>query len=163
MLVAHHPMLSSGSHGGHYNWQDHLFPLTRLAKPLWVPLPGFGSLYPLVRIAKHDVQDLSGAEYTRLRTELGQVLRKYQPLVYAGGHEHTQEVLKGDSARFFLVSGAGIYGHLTPTRRRPETLFREDASGFMRMDLQPDGRVRLLVFRVDASGAAHEAWWSFLE
>ena len=99
----------------------------------------------------------------RFRTEIGQVLLKHRPLVYAGGHEHSQEVLTGDSARFFLVSGAGIYGHLTPTKRRPETLFRENASGFMRLDLQRDGRVRLLVFHADASGVAHEAWWSYLE
>ncbi|MGH9335714.1 MAG: metallophosphoesterase family protein, partial [Vicinamibacteria bacterium] len=29
VVVAHHPLLSSASHGGYFNWQDHLFPLTR--------------------------------------------------------------------------------------------------------------------------------------
>jgi hypothetical protein len=163
VLVAHHPMLSSGSHGGHYNWQDHLFPLTRVAKALWIPMPGIGSLYPLFRITVPSAQDISSGENRRMRGQIAQVLRKHRPLVYAGGHEHTQEVLKGDSARFFLVSGAGIHGHVTPTRRRTQTLFRKAASGFMRMDLQRDGRVRLLVFHVDAKGVAYEAWSELLE
>lgn len=140
VLVAHHPLQSSGWHAGHFNWQDHFFPLTRVAKPLWIPLPGIGSLYPLFRITKPSPQDLGSREYSHLRAALGDVLRKHRPLLYAAGHEHELEVLKGDSARFFVVSGAGIYGHLTPTRRRAETLFRGTASGFMRIDLLQDGR-----------------------
>ena len=163
VLVAHHPLQSSGWHAGHFNWQDHLFPLTRVAKPLWIPLPGIGSLYPLFRITKPSPQDLGSREYSHLRAALGDVLRKHRPLLYAGGHEHELEVLKGDSARFFVVSGAGIYGHLTPTRRRAETLFRGTASGFMRIDLLQDGHVRLLVFAVDGTGAATQSYSTALD
>jgi hypothetical protein len=32
IVVGHHPLASHGTHGGFYNWQDHLFPLTRIER-----------------------------------------------------------------------------------------------------------------------------------
>ncbi|MCH5597534.1 metallophosphoesterase [Niabella ginsengisoli] len=48
-LASHHPFRSYGVHGGKYTWKDHLFPFTAINKNAYVPLPGLGSLYPLLR------------------------------------------------------------------------------------------------------------------
>ncbi len=37
VVVAHHPLMSRGPHGGYFTWKDHIFPLTHLADWLWIP------------------------------------------------------------------------------------------------------------------------------
>lgn len=156
VVVAHHPLLSSGSHGGFFNWQDHLFPLTRAFEPLWIPLPGIGSLYPLSRKLGGTAQDLSSPEYIRMREAIEGALRETPPLVFAGGHEHTLEVLEGKAAPHLLVSGAGYYGHTTATKWRRETRYQKAASGFLRLDFMRSGDVRLGVLVVDEGGNVEE-------
>jgi hypothetical protein len=156
VVVAHHPLLSSGSHGGYFNWQDHLFPLTRAWKGLWLPLPGIGSLYPLARTLGATSQDLSSDENRHMREALEEAFRGDPPLVFAAGHEHTLEVLRGDAALNLLVSGAGYYGHTSPTKWRPETRYQKAASGFMRLDFLRSGGVRLGVLLVDRRGKLEE-------
>lgn len=156
VVVAHHPLLSSGSHGGYYNWQDHLFPLTRAFEPLWIPLPGIGSLYPLVRKLGATAQDLSSPENRRMREALEGAFRDSPPLAFAAGHEHTLEVLRGGAAPNLLVSGAGYYGHTTATKWRPETRYQKAASGFLRLDFMRSGEVRLGILLVDEKGNVEE-------
>ena len=38
IIAAHHPVQTNGTHGGFYDWQDHIFPLTREVRWLWLPL-----------------------------------------------------------------------------------------------------------------------------
>jgi hypothetical protein len=156
VVVAHHPLLSSGSHGGFFNWQDHLFPLTRAWKGLWLPLPGIGSLYPLFRTLGATSQDRASEENRRMREALAEAFRGNPPLVFAAGHEHTLEVLRGDTASTLLVSGTGYYGHTSPTKWRPETRYQKAASGFMRLDFLKSGDVRLGVLLVDETGKGEE-------
>jgi hypothetical protein len=156
VVAAHHPLLSSGPHGGYFNWQDHLFPLTRLWKPLWVPLPVIGSLYPLVRHWGPSSQDQAGKRNRLMRSELEGAFRGAPPLVFASGHEHTLEVLEGGVVPHLLVSGTGYYGHSSPTRWRPESRYREPTAGFMRLDVGTTGELRLAIVTVDESGKARE-------
>ncbi len=156
VVVSHHPLLSSGPHGGYFGWQDHLFPLSRLHDLAWLPLPGIGSLYPLIRSLGVTAQDLSSSEYQRLRESLLEACRENPPLVFAGGHEHTLEVLRGDPVPNMLVSGAGFYGHTNATKWRPETRYQKAASGFLRLDFMRSGEVRLGVLVVDEQGNVEE-------
>src|SRR3990172_9120899 len=52
---------AEGSHGGHFGWKDHVFPLRAKKRWLWLPLPGLGSAYPLARQAGISNQELAGA------------------------------------------------------------------------------------------------------
>jgi hypothetical protein len=140
VLVSHHPMLSSGSHGGYH-------PNYRF----------LGGLYERIRALFSHGQDMDGVEYQEMRRELNRVMSRHRPLLYAGGHEHTQELLLGYSARFFAVSGTGIFDHETPTTVRDQTLFKHAAAGFMRLDIMDDGRAWLTVLEVDAQGAPEAA------
>lgn len=157
IVVAHHPLLSSGPHGGYFNWQDHLFPLTRAWKPLWVPLPVIGSGYPLARKAGISSSDLSSSEYEHLVSTLEAALANDPPLIFAAGHEHTLEVLRGGTrARYLVVSGAGFYGHTSPTKWRDTSLYKNGAAGFVRIDVERGGRLRLGVVIVDRDGSMTE-------
>ena len=162
VVVAHHPLASGGEHGGYFGWRDHIFPLREKRRWLWIPLPGIGSAYPLARRRGVTNQDLSGRLNVRMREAIDRAFDKAKPLVYAAGHEHNLQVIRGKSVEYLLVSGVGFFGHTSRTAHVPGTLFSEEASGFMRLDLGRDGRVRLAVVVADAQGNTREAFSKIL-
>lgn len=156
VVVAHHPLATTGPHGGYFTWKDHLFPLRRVAKWLWIPLPIVGSAYPLIRRSGITEQDMSGPRNRRMRAGLDSVLSVYNPLVYAAGHEHGLQVLDGLTAKHLLVSGGGSIGHIGPVGRESRTRFAQAAAGFMRIEFTDRGRARLGVFVVHEDGTVTE-------
>ncbi len=149
VVAAHHPLASGGPHGGHFSFRQHLFPLTDLKRGLFIPLPGIGSLYPLARKNGASPQDLAHEANRRMVAALVDAFGARPPLVFASGHEHTLQVLDGPGARRVLVSGTGIYGHTSPVKRLPGALFAAARSGYMRLDVDGDGSVRLVVLEVE--------------
>lgn len=162
LVVGHHPLASEGVHAGHFTWKDHIFPLTNLASWLWLPLPIVGSIYPLVRSAGVTSQDLSNARNGRMRTALDSVLGEHRPLIYAAGHDHSLQVLVGETVRYYLVSGASTVGHTSPVGRGDQTRYAREITGFMRVDVTTDGRVRLGVVVVDEDGNETEEYSAWL-
>lgn len=143
VAAAHHPMVSGGHHGGYFDWPAYL-------------IPG----YPQARRRGWFApQDVNAAEYREMRQVL---LRAFSvensPLIYAAGHEHNLQILRGDAARYLVVSGTGIYGHLTPVQVLVDTLYARAASGFARLTIRSDLWSRLAVYEVDASGVATETF-----
>jgi len=162
IVGAHHPLVSGGAHGGHFGWRDHIFPLRDYSGWLWLPLPALGSAYPMMRERGLWLEDASNSANRRMRAAMDSVFTVYRPLVYAAGHEHNLQVMDGTTAKYLLVSGAGSQGMLNPVFRLPGTRFARQATGFMRLDVMRDGRVRLVVLTVDNTGAAIEAYAMWL-
>ncbi|HLQ23521.1 MAG TPA: hypothetical protein VK132_09955, partial [Gemmatimonadales bacterium] len=163
IVAAHHPLISAGEHGGFFGVEDHVFPLRALKRWLWVPLPGLGSIYPLARQNGVSDQDQSNPVNRRMVGMFAAAMQDHPPLVWASGHEHNLEVLEGTSARWLLVSGAGIYGHEGPAFGRTALRFGSGAAGFMRLEFLADGRVRLGVLTVDREGRSRERFSLWLE
>lgn len=147
VVVAHHPVVSGGEHGGYFDWPTYLFPLHP-----WARLSGL--------MAK---QDVTGRNYRLLSQSLERAFAARPPLVYAAGHEHNLQVLRRAPAKWLLVSGGGIYNHTTATRAITGTQYTRRASGFMRLSFLRDGRVRLAVLVVDAQGNATEDYSAWIE
>jgi hypothetical protein len=163
VVAAHHPLASGGEHGGYFGVESYLFPL-RLIKPwLWIPLPGVGSAYPIARQSGVTNQDMAGSVNRRMRQMLEGAMRDHPPLVWADGHDHNLQVIKGARARWLLVSGAGIFGHEGPANRLPDTRFASQSAGFMRLEFLTDGRERLGVLAVDLDGRSQERFSMWLE
>ena len=162
VVVAHHPLLSGGPHGGHFGWQDHVFPLRNLKPWLWLPLPLVGSAYPIARENGISSQDASSTAYRRMRAALDSAFAPRPPLIYAAGHDHALQVIAGTSARYEIVSGAGTFGHHSGVAALDGARFAQSASGFMRVDVLHDGRARLGVTVVDAGGNGAEAFGLWL-
>lgn len=160
IVIAHHPLRSGGEHGGHYGPRDHLFPLTNLAPWAWLPLPAVGSIYPGFR-HRFTQQDLASPRNRKMRAALGEALAARPPLLYASGHEHNLQVLRG-AACPLLVSGAGIYGEASRVTALPETVFARAAGGFARLDVTRDGRARLAIRIAGRDGEAVEAFSAWL-
>lgn len=152
VVVAHHPIISGGSHGGYFDWPTYLFPF-----------------HPWARVAGLFArQDVTGREYRHMRSQLARAFVVDTPTVYAAGHEHNLQVFRGsaerrDPANYLVVSGAGIYGHTTATRRITGTRYVREASGYQRITFLRDGRARLSVMVVDAEGNATEDFSMWLD
>jgi len=162
VVIAHHPLLSGGPHGGHFGCHDHVFPLRAWKSWLWLPLPLIGSVYPIARESGISRQDVSSATYRRMRAALDSAFAGSAPFIYAAGHDHALQVIGGTSARYELVSGAGTFGHHYGVTALDSTRFARSASGFMRVEFLRDGRARLGVMIVDRVGHAAEEFGLWL-
>jgi hypothetical protein len=163
VVAGHHPLATGGTHGGFFDWTDHVFPLRASRSWLWIPLPGVGSSYPVARQRGVSNQDMSGPLNRRMREAFAGVFSQHAPLVYAAGHEHNLQVLKGKDAPYLLVSGAGAFGHVTRARSTPATVFARTASGFMRIDVGREGEARLGVWVVTGRDRSAEAFSTRLD
>jgi len=153
VVAGHHPLATAGEHGGHFPVTTHIFPLRAFKKWLWVPLPVLGSIYPIARANGITSQDLSGSANERMRAAFGRALAGHPPLLYAAGHDHTLQVFEGPFARYTVVSGAGIENHEGAVGWGKGAVFASDSPGFMRLDVDRSGRVRLSVTEVQSHGA----------
>jgi len=149
LIAAHHPLSTHGPHGGYFDWKDHIFPLRHLNEFLWLPLPIIGSLYPLVRGSGVSEQDLGSSKYQHLITMLKSVISKYSGIVYASGHEHALQILDGKNNNTYVVSGAGIWGHVEESLGEgDDTIFSAKHEGFFQLDYFEDGCVMLSAVKV---------------
>ena len=164
IVAAHHPLATGGPHGGYFSIGQHIFPLRDWRHWLWVPLPIVGSVYPIARKLGVSDQDMSGSRNQAMRAALDSVLAVAPPLVYASGHSHTLEVLDGGSrAGALVVSGAGAFGHFDHTAELEETLFRAPGhAGYVRLEFERGGRVRLSVVTVDKTNQRTEAYATYV-
>lgn len=153
IVAGHHPLASAGEHGGHLSVATHIFPLRAVKRWLWIPLPILGSIYPFARAHGISSQDLSGGTNKRMRAAFGRALQAHPPLLFAAGHDHNQQVIQGPFARYSVVSGAGIVEHEVAVGWAKGALFASSEPGFMRLDVDRSGRIRLSVTVVQRDGA----------
>lgn len=156
LVAGHHPLVSGGEHGGYFSWKDYFFPLRHLQSWLWLPLPVLGAAYPAARNAGISRQDVSNPTYGWLIDSLQSVFRILPPSAYIAGHDHSLQVIEMPSGLLQLISGGGYYGHIDFVGPVDGTWLALARSGFMRVDVTPDGRMRLAVLTVDRTGHAHE-------
>ena len=147
ILLAHHPLKSHGVHGGFFDWKDHLFPLTRVRRWLWLPTPLIGSLYPIARGSLIvSPQDIRSSDYAAMIDDLSRALRSHRPLIFASGHEHSLQVMTGgDAARYAVVSGLGSSRKASAVSHGSDTLFAHLKPGFVVIDVTVSGDVLLRV------------------
>ena len=162
VILAHHPLQTYGLHGGEATLRDHLFPLTRLRSWLWAPIPGLGSGYVWARRLGVSNQDLSGAKNRHMVAQLERILKKHDPLLYAAGHDHNLQVLRGTKgSAYTLVSGAGSV--TTEVGSGEETLFAQQALGFIEVEFTRAQRVLLTVHSEQRDGEIVPQWRMILK
>ncbi|MFT4024908.1 MAG: metallophosphoesterase [Flavihumibacter sp.] len=139
LFAAHHPFYSDGVHGGYYTWQQHLFPLTEFG-PYWVPLPGVGSIYPLVRGGFGNIQDLKHPLYKAYIKGVDDILKTHPYCIRLAGHEHGLQYLVKDGQQY-VISGAG--SKKTRLRKGPWSRFNAVETGYVTLEQYHSGRVVL--------------------
>lgn len=155
LVATHHPLRSHGLHGGYYTLKQHLFPLTEFAPNLYVPLPLIGSLYPLVRGAFGNIQDLRNPRYRDMVRAIEAALSPAPNVVYVAGHDHNlQHIVEGN--RHYIVSGAGINRERVKSSRT--TRFASSDLGYFVLDESVNGTVTMTAVTVGSTGAATESY-----
>ena len=152
IVLAHHPLVSGGPHGVRFGWKEHFFPFREAHRLAWLPMPIIGSIWPLLRIAGASDQDLPGTAYRHMIESIDAALGQAPPLVFAAGHDHTLQLIRGATARFHLVSGAGSAGNLTWVHPVAGTLYAAAASGWARLDFDRGGAVEASFRTLDETG-----------
>ncbi|MEL7119760.1 MAG: metallophosphoesterase [Bacteroidota bacterium] len=138
IVALHHPMYTYGPHNGGYNLKDHLFPLTKVSKNLYIPLPIIGSIYPGYRSVIGTRQDVPHPLYKDLRSILVNSAQKNGSFIFVSGHEHSlQYITKKDQT--FIVSGSGTKESVT--RLGDGSSFAYSGNGFVRLDVYEDGTI----------------------
>ncbi|HUH19636.1 BamA/TamA family outer membrane protein [Albibacterium sp.] len=152
LLASHHPFISYGVHGGHYSLKDHLFPLTVLDKNLYIPLPGLGSLYPLLRTTVFlNPEDMPHPEYKRLIKEVTDVFDGFPNVIYAAGHEHGLQFIKDDDKlNYQIVSGAGSKSSYV--KNDSKALFTSKMQGFVTFDMMDDRSSKVTFYEYENNG-----------
>ena len=138
IVTGHHPLYSNGEHGGNYSLKEHIFPLTKLGKNLYVPLPGLGTFFLGLRKLVGSYQDISNKRYENLIHHLTKEFNKYPGLIYAAGHEHNLQFTVQDSVNY-IVSGSG--SHATYLRHNRKILFGVADKGFSRVVQLKNGEI----------------------
>lgn len=140
VLLAHHPLMTGGEHGGYC-----------------------GLAAPFHRFAGQ-AQDILSRSNRRMRDSIAAAIEEARPLVFAAGHDHSLQVLKGAETEYMLVSGAGSYAKSGCAVRLRESYFvAQRRSGFMRLDVLRDQGVRLQVYTFDYAGNGGLEYTRWLE
>jgi hypothetical protein len=139
VVAGHHPLMTGGQHGGYC-----------------------GMTGPIRRFGRRSQDIVSSANRT-MRDSIESAFSGHPPLVYAGGHEHNLQVLRGGrNVRYILVSGAGSISKAACSVRLRESYFvAQHRSGFMRIDVMRGKGVLLRVFVYSSrerGGLAYSRW-----
>jgi hypothetical protein len=160
LLVTHHPFKSYGTHGGRYNWKDHLFPLTEINPKLYIPLPLVGSLYPLLRQTFSNPEDLAHPLYKDLVREVDSAFASHPNFFHASGHEHGLQLIElNDGLYRQIVSGAGA--KLNHTVKGRHSVFGKEWPGYVIADWYSDERLHVQFFakKDQTITLAFEKWY----
>jgi hypothetical protein len=119
VVAAHHPIRSSGEHGG-------------FSRGFWFDL-GTAIFYRF-----YTVQDLIEPGYREMIGVLSEVLSENTPLAMVAGHDHSLQVMDGgDEARLIVVSGSAT--KVSGVTSIESTLFAHARRGFVIFDFYDSG------------------------
>ncbi|OKS88445.1 hypothetical protein RG47T_3912 [Mucilaginibacter polytrichastri] len=143
MLADHHPFWSYGHHGGYYNIVDYFFPLTSVNKKLYVPLPGLGALYPLLRGTFSITEDQGHPLYRNMIAKINGVFKDFPNVIHVSGHEHGLQFIK-DHEQIQVVSGSGAKEAFV--KKGKYALYAQTKPGFVTADLMADKSIKFTYY-----------------
>ncbi|MDQ2720570.1 MAG: metallophosphoesterase [Bacteroidota bacterium] len=152
ILAGHHTLKSYGIHGGYFTIKQHIFPFTDYNPNLWIPLPVIGSIYPIARGVFGTPEDLRFPAYANMISAIQKTVRKYNNVIFVGGHEHTLQLIK-DSSYYFIVSGAGSKS--TRVSNNKKVLYSESSLGFATLEISDHKNVHVDFYTVNKDSVLH--------
>lgn len=129
IIAAHHPFQSGGPHGGEFSF--------------WRSL---GVRYLLARSGAI-LQDLTSLPYRDLKRGLRVIFQRTKtPVLFAGGHEHSLQIIEGrhpDDPTWSIVSGSA--SKVSSLGSEKNLRYGRSAPGYMRLLVHRDGGMSLYV------------------
>jgi len=140
VVAGHHPLMTGGQHGGYCG------------------LSGF------FRRISSQSQDILGGQNRTMRDSLASAFKNKKPLVYASGHDHNLQLMRGPEAQYLLVSGAGSADKTECAVYLRESFYTsQHRAGFMRVDILRGKGVLLTSYEFLGSGARDYPYSKWLE
>jgi calcineurin-like phosphoesterase family protein len=153
VIAMHHPLYTNGPHGGYFPADRHLFPLKELNEQLWVPLPGIGTAYVILRSTLGIREDLAYHPYKELKDGLMATVNKNGSFIFVAGHEHSLQYF-AEEDQHFIVSGAG--SKRSPIRSGKGSEFTYGGEGISILNFYEDGTTWLEFWRPSEERAEGE-------
>ncbi len=157
LLASHHPFQSYGEHGGVFSLKENIFPLTAVNKNLWLPLPVVGSLYPILRRALPNPEDIGHPLYKGMISTIEGASAGFPNLIYIAGHDHGLQFIKDEQIQ--VVSGGGSKG--SRVKKGRHSLFASKHGGFVVADFLAGNSIRFTYFTLDTGKA--QASFSYIQ
>ena len=141
ILAIHHPLMSSGTHGGYFSAEKQLFPLRYN-----VPLPIIGSLINMMRKASgYSTQDLQSRVYSTLADRIKTMLQERDNVIVISGHDHNLQYIHKDNIHQ-VISGAG--SKMEAAKAVNPHDFSYGGTGYATVELYKDGSAKASFFGV---------------
>lgn len=157
LVLSHHPMLTYGEHSLSFNWQQHIFPLRKLNKSLYIPLPIVGSLYPLGRgVFYKSAEDLPSEAYQSLVRDVMDAKAKHKNVLFVAGHDHGLQFIETPDITQ-VVSGSGSKSSFI--RKNKNLKYKFENQGFCIIDCMDNGAMHLsyYIFKDSVAIKSYEA------
>jgi hypothetical protein len=146
LVVAHHPVITNGNHGGYFPFKEHVFPFTAFWPNCYFPLPVLGSFYPFCRKYFSHIQDLGHKRYKLLCEELKAVFNSHKNLVFAAGHDHNLQYFQ-EGQQHYIVSGSG--SKTTYVAKGHDAKFTFAKQGLVKLYYYKNGQVWMEIIVVE--------------
>ncbi len=140
----HHPMFTNGNHGGYFALEKHLYPTQKN-----IPLPILSSLVAQIRSQGGvSVQDRYNELYNELMTNLRDLAKNNDRIIFTSGHEHTLQYIENEEVKQ-IVSGSGAKQSYAALGKYG--LFSDGRQGFAVLDVFKDGSSWVRYYGGDAN------------
>ncbi|TAK41076.1 MAG: metallophosphoesterase [Saprospiraceae bacterium] len=149
VVAMHHPLYTNGPHGGRFPAKAHLFPLTQMKGNLYVPLPGLGTLYTVLRGSIGSREDVPHQLYQDMKKGMITGAKKNGEYIFVSGHEHALEYFENEG-QHFIVSGSG--SKTSPVGMGRGAEFTYSSEGFSTIDFYETGEAWVQFWVVDKNG-----------
>lgn len=149
VVALHHPLYTNGPHGGKFPAKAHLFPLTEKYHNLYIPLPGLGTLYAVLRGTIGSRQDLPHQIYQEMKRGMLAGAQKNGEYIFVSGHEHALQYF-ADRGQHFIVSGSG--SKRSPVGGGRGAQFAYGKEGFAAIDFYEGGEAWVQFWVVGEDG-----------
>jgi len=139
MLTMHHPLYTTGKHGGYYRLGAVLMPLTEYKEQIRLPLPITGLVATKMR-TRISEQDTKSAPYASYRKYVIPPIENHGNTIVAAGHEHTLQHHQVNDVNY-IVSGSG--SKRGPVGTEDYTKFAYGNYGYAIVDYYINGEIWL--------------------
>ncbi|MEQ6123593.1 metallophosphoesterase [Pseudotenacibaculum sp. MALMAid0570] len=143
IVAMHHPMFTSGPHGGNYSFGSHMS-----------PLPILGSLKNILRKTTGvSNADLQNKKYNELKKQIVTLAQQNEKTIFVSGHEHSLQYIVQDNIPQ-IVSGSG--SKESATKLGSTGLYSEGKQGYAKLIIYKDGSSHVQFFTTDKKEPSFE-------
>ena len=135
IVALHHPLVSYGQYAGYKLGSMHLFP------------PIYGTFKASFQKNIGGPKDLQNEKLVAFRNRFNDIAKDVQGVIFTSGHEYDLQINKRDE-NYHINSGSFVESR--PVAKSDETLFSENAKGYVELDFKSDGEIIATVMKKNA-------------